>query len=191
MTGRTHDLAAFTALTLVVSAYDIPQMSLATGIVALGACLMGGLTPDLDEPAAGFWGRLPAGSIISRIVKPFLGGHRMISHSLLGLLVIGYLVNLLLDKIGAVLLVDMQIVWWAFMIGYVSHLFMDLLTKEGVPLLFPLPFKFGFPPVKAWRITTGKMAEKAIIFPSLLIFAGYIIYQNYGKFLNILDTVTK
>ncbi len=55
MTGRTHDLAAFTALTLVIAQGNTPQMSLATAIVAFSANMLGGLAPDIDQPTAKFW----------------------------------------------------------------------------------------------------------------------------------------
>ncbi len=186
MTGRTHDLAAFTAMVAVLAYQPVFEMSLATAVVSFGANMLGGLGPDLDEATADIWRKMRGGSIISRIVSPLLGGHRLISHSLLGVWLIGIGLKWLLAKISGVLIVDMDIVWWAFMIGYVSHLVSDTITKEGVPWLFPIPIKFGFPPFKALRITTGEMMEKALVFPGLLILNGYIIYNNYGKFLDIL-----
>jgi hypothetical protein len=42
MTGRTHDLAAFTALTFVVATTVIPKISLATAMIAFGANMIGG-----------------------------------------------------------------------------------------------------------------------------------------------------
>lgn len=191
MTGRTHDLSAFTALVMVLATQEIPQMTLATAIVGFGAVMIGGLTPDIDEPAAEFWSKLPAGSIIGRIIKPFMGGHRVISHSLLGVFIIGWLMKFLLEKISGVLVVDMGIVWFCFMLGYVSHLVVDSLTKEGVPWFFPIPLKIGFPPFKFMRITTGSTTEKAIIFPGLLLINCYIIYPNYGKFLMIFTNLVK
>lgn len=190
MTGRTHDLTAFGALVLVLATQPIPPMS-PTAVFGLGANMIGGLAPDLDEPTAKLWKRLPAGSIVSQIVKPLLGGHRMISHSFVGIFVIGYLVNWLLEHIGTIVLVDMNIVWWAFMIGYVSHLLIDTITKEGVPWLFPLPFRIGFPPFKFMRVTTGEITEKAIIFPGLMVGIGYLIYNNYSKFLLLLTGLGK
>ncbi len=185
MLGRTHDLSAFTLLVAVSAAQPLPQMSLATAIVALSSNLLGGMTPDLDEPTAKFWNNIPAGSIIGRIVHPLLGSHRMISHSLFGMALVGWLLKLLLLKISTVLLVDMNIVWWAFMIGYISHLIADSFTKEGVPWLFPIPIRLGFPPFKFMRLTTGGFIEKGLIFPGLLIFNGMVFYWNYEKFLQI------
>lgn len=71
MTGRTHDLFAFTALSCILATQPIPKMSLATGLVALCACFIGGLAPDIDQPTADLWGRLPAGNVISRVFTPF------------------------------------------------------------------------------------------------------------------------
>ncbi|HSX39074.1 MAG TPA: metal-dependent hydrolase [Candidatus Saccharimonadales bacterium] len=183
MVGRTHDLAAFTALTYVLTLQPIPQMSLATAIVAVGGNLLGGVAPDLDEPTSVLWNKIPTGSIIGRIIHPLLGSHRMISHSLLGLFLVGWLLKLLLAKISTVLLVNMDLVWWAFMIGYFSHLIADTVTKEGVPWFFPVPVRFGIPPFKAFRITTGAFVEKGVVFPGLLIAEGYLVYLHYSKFL--------
>lgn len=192
MTERTHDLAAFTALTYVIATQDLPSITVATGIVALGANILGGMFPDIDQPTAGFWRRIPTGSVISRIVTPFLGSHRIISHSILGMILFGIGLHYLLKFVGSVLIVNMEIVWWAFMIGYFSHLVMDTITKEGVPWLFPIPWRIGFPPFKFMRVTTGEMIERGVVFPALLILNGYVIYQNYSKFVEFFTkTITR
>ncbi|MFA6005835.1 MAG: metal-dependent hydrolase [Patescibacteria group bacterium] len=181
MTGRTHDLTAFTFL--ITAAYvTIPHITLATTVTALAAAMLGGIAPDLDQPTARLWNRLPAGSIIGRIIHPLLGSHRLISHSLFGMSLIGLGLLFLLPQLGTVLLVDMNVVWWAFMLGYLSHLVVDTITKEGVPWLFPIPIRLGIPPFKFLRLTTGGMIEKGIIFPGLLIFDGYLVYQHYHRF---------
>lgn len=85
----------------------------------------------------------------------------------------------------------MNIVWWAFMIGFVSHLLMDTITREGVPWLFPIPIHIGIPPFKFMRIKTGGMIEKSIIFPGLILANGYIYYHNYGHVLTFLRHFAK
>ena len=186
MMGRTHDLATFTALSYVVATQPPQTITLATGITALLVGIVGGLTPDIDQPTADLWRKLPAGSVISRIFYPFLGGHRYISHSIVGILFFGFLSKFAFAKIGTVLLVNMDIVWSAFMVGYIMHLIMDTLTQEGVPWLFPIPFKFGFPPLKFLRIKTASFIEKSVIFPGLLFLNAYIYYRYYAKFLDII-----
>lgn len=190
MTARTHDLAALTALNLYLATQPIPSFSVSTGIVSIFACFIGGLTPDLDEPTSEFWQKIPIGSIIGRVAHPFLGKHRFISHSILGLALLGLLVKYLLSISNQVILVDMEIVWWAFMIGYLSHLIMDSFTIEGVPWLFPIPIHFGFPPFKILRLKTGGILEKAVVFPGLLLLDGYLIYTFYPIYLSLLRSLT-
>ncbi len=183
MTGRTHDLAAFSALTYIVAASPIIHMSLATALCAFTANLIGGLTPDIDQPTADLWHKLPGGTFYSRLFTPLMGGHRFISHSIIGIVLFGFLAHFILVLMSKSLLTNMNIVWWAFMIGYISHLIMDSFTREGVPWLFPIPFKFGLPPITAFRIKTGGFLEKYVLFPGLILLTGYIIYRNYNHLL--------
>ena len=69
MTGRTHDLAAISALGLVALARPIPDLTLATALLAILANLIGGIAPDIDEPTAPFWRNLPIGGFFGRIIE--------------------------------------------------------------------------------------------------------------------------
>lgn len=186
MTGRTHDLAAFTTLTYLVSTQPLITISLATVFVSIGANMIGGLAPDIDQPTGVLWRKIPAGTIFGKIAHPFLGAHRSISHSLLGMIIFGFLSSKILSYIHTFLLVNMGLVWFCFMLGVVSHLIADTFTKEGVPWLFPIPIRFGIPPIKQLRITTGKLIETSFIFPGLLILNGYLFYTHYSKFIDFL-----
>lgn len=73
MTGRTHDLAAFTALNYVIATQPLMAMSLATAIVAFSANMVGGLAPDLDQPTAKLWHDFRGGSILGKILHPLFG----------------------------------------------------------------------------------------------------------------------
>jgi inner membrane protein len=189
MTGRTHDLAAFTALNLVVISQPVEPFSLATGLFAFSANMIGGLAPDLDQPTAGLWNRVPAGPVWGRLFSPVFGGHRFISHSFLGIFLFGVGLKFLLEMASSVILVNMDLVWWAFMIGFVSHLITDTFTKEGVPWLFPIPLNIGIPPLRVLRFKTGGLIEKSIIFPGLIFFNGYLVYNNYGIILNLFKNI--
>ena len=187
MTGRTHDLAAITAFGVVVLVQPVRTVTLATAIVAIFANLIGGITPDVDQPTAPLWRNLPVGKYFGRVFDKLLGGHRFLTHSLLGLALFGLAGHWLLVALHPIMsTVSIGLVWWAFMIGMLSHLVMDTITKEGVPWLLPLPFKFGLPPVKALRITTGHFAEKFVVFPLLLVFNVVLYFVNYDKLLLIL-----
>jgi inner membrane protein len=191
MTGRTHDLAALTALVTYIAVGPVPSMTVATAIVSFGANMIGGLLPDIDNATSDIWKQIRGGTLIGKIVSPLLGHHRMISHSLLGIVIAGYLTGWLLSAIGTVLIVDMHIVWWAVMAGYVSHLIMDSLTVDGVPWLFPLPVRFGFPPVKFLRVKTGSWAETLFVFPGLLLLNAYFVYTDYSKYYVLLRGLIK
>ncbi|MGH7204230.1 MAG: metal-dependent hydrolase [Candidatus Levyibacteriota bacterium] len=182
MTGRTHDMAAFTTLSIIVMSHPLPQMTLATGLVAIVANLMGGIAPDIDQPTAPFWRNLPVGRYVGRTLDRLLGGHRFISHSILGIFLFGFVFHYVLNVLRPSFPhLNMEIIWWAFMIGFVSHLVMDTFTTEGVPWLLPIPIKFGIPPLKAFRLPTGGFLEKFIIFPGLILLNAYIFYVYYDK----------
>ncbi len=186
MTGRTHDLAAVTALGIVVLAQPTHNITLATALVALLANQLGGIAPDIDQPTAPFWRNLPIGKIFGSFFDRLLGGHRFITHSLLGLALFGFGLHWLLVFLSPIMpQVDIGLVWLAFMIGMVSHLVMDSFTKEGVPWLLPIPIKFGIPPLKSLRITTGKKAE-GVLFVGIVLFDVWYCSVHYGAILDIL-----
>jgi inner membrane protein len=189
MTGRTHDTAALTALAVVVALVPIPSVSLATALVALLANQIGGIAPDIDQPTAPLWRNLPIGAFFGRFADRLLGGHRFLTHSLLGAGLLAYAAHWLLIVLHPIMPhVDIHLVWVAFVIGLVSHLIMDSFTKEGVPWLLPLPFKFGFPPLRALRITTGKALENFVIFPGLILVNIVLCVAYYPEIVTFVHT---
>jgi inner membrane protein len=182
MTARTHDLAAITALAAVLAVHPLHEITLSTLLVALLANQIGGIAPDIDQPTAPFWRNLPVGHFFGKVVDRLLGGHRFLSHSLLGLALFGFLANVLLNVLQPLMKhVDTHLAWQAFMVGMISHLVMDSFTKEGVPWLLPIPFKFGVPPLKALRITTGKAGEFFMVFPLLIVADIWLCASHYGS----------
>lgn len=187
MTGRTHDLAAFTALGAVFLATNPTHLGLSTVILAVFANLVGGIAPDIDQPTAPLWRNLPVGRYVGRVFGLLSGGHRFLTHSLLGAALLGWLFWLLLNFLRPVLgAVDLGVVWVAFVIGVLSHLLFDMFTKEGVPLLLPVPVKFGFPPVRGLRITTGKFIENFVVFPGLIVADIALLMTHYGQLLALI-----
>lgn len=186
MTGRTHDLVAFTAMSFVVATQPIGQMSLATAFIAFSANMVGGLAPDIDQSTGALWKRVRGGIFAAKLLAPVFGGHRNISHSILGIVLFGVLSKLFLLLTSQVLIVDGDIVWWSFMIGVVSHLIADSFTHSGVPWLFPIPIRFGIPPLRALRFHTGSFVEKGLIFPGLILLNLYIFYIYHQPILEFL-----
>lgn len=192
MLGRTHDLAAFTALGYIVATNPLPKITLATALVALGANMIGGIAPDVDQSTAPFWRNLPIGGMFGRFFGRLLGGHRFLSHSIIGIFLFGFLFRIVLTVLTPSFpTLNMDVIWWAFMIGFISHLVMDTFSKEGVPWLLPLPVKFGIPPVRVSRITTGGLVEKIIVFPGLIFLNIFIFKTHYVKLLTFLHQYIK
>ncbi|MDB5169163.1 MAG: Membrane protein containing transrane [Candidatus Saccharibacteria bacterium] len=187
MTARTHDLAAITALGVVFILRPSATITLSTAIVAVLANLIGGITPDIDQPTAPLWRNLPIGKYFGRMFGMLNGGHRFLTHSLVGLYLFGLAAHWFLQLVHPITgSVDLDLVWRAFMLGMLSHLVMDTLTKEGVPWLLPIPIKFGVPPLKRLRITTGKAGETLLVFPALILFNIAFYFAHYHQLLNIL-----
>jgi len=186
MTARTHDLAAFTALLLLVIYKPVSNITLATTFASLGANFFGALCPDLDNSTSEVWEKIRGGRLIGRIIPPLFGGHRYITHSLVGLLLFGWLGHQILYLVNDIVLVDIETVWHAFMVGIASHLIIDTFTKEGVMWFFPFPWKVGIPPFKTFRIKTGGLVEKSIIFPLLLITNAYLVWRYYPVLISTL-----
>ncbi len=191
MTGRTHDLIAFTALSAVVATIPMSNMTLGTAFVAFTANMLGALAPDIDQSTGALWKKIRFGTILGKLLYPIFGGHRHISHSILGLVFFGVMSKLILILISSVLIVDINVVWWAFMLGVVSHLVSDTFTHSGVPWLFPIPFKFGIPPIKALRFHTGSFVEKGIVFPGLILTNLWIFYTYHKVIIDFLRTNIK
>ena len=187
MTGRTHDLAAITALAAIVLFEPLRTVSLGTALAAILANQIGGIAPDIDQPTAPLWRNLPVGGFFGRLFDRALGGHRFLTHSLLGVALFGLVFRFGLQFLHPLLgSIDIGLVWWAFMIGIISHLIMDSFTKEGVPWLLPITVKFGLPPLKSLRLTTGKKLESFVVFPGLVGLAAWLCLSHYQKLLIIL-----
>lgn len=189
MTARTHDLIAFASLTTTAIYFSPTNLNLYTVFASVIGSTVGSLLPDLDQAGNRLWDLLPGGDYVSKVLRRVFYKHRTITHSLLG----GYLLfkglEWLLPKIFNGGFVDTNILIVSVMIGFVSHLAADGLTEEGIPLLFPIGLNFGFPPIKSWRIKTGKWFENLIVLPSTLIYLVWLIGNYQEPLLKLLQSV--
>lgn len=182
MTARTHDVAALSALTVWVLAVPPSQLTIGTALFALLANQLGGIAPDIDQSTAPFWRNLPVGKYFGRVFSALVGGHRFLLHSILGVALFSAAAWFGLNFVHPLMPnIDIQFVWEAFVIGMISHLLMDTLTKEGVPWLLPIPVKFGLPPIRSWRITTGKWVEHFMILPLLISLTIWLCASHYTE----------
>jgi inner membrane protein len=178
MTFKTHDVFAFTSLLAAAAYFPPTDLKLATLIVALIANIIGALLPDIDQASNRLWDLLPGGNFIGKILKELFLSHRTLSHSILGAFLIYEGVKWLIPRILNTGFVDTDLIIKAIMIGYISHLVIDLFTEEGLPLLFPIKIKFGIPPIKKWRIKTGGWFEKWVVFPGILVLTITVVIKQ-------------
>lgn len=112
------------------------------------------LLPDIDKPESTIGKRVPI--LPSLINKVF--GHRMITHSLMIIAVIAALFTYFKPDIATLY----PFIMYGFLIGYFSHILLDMFTVSGVPLFYPSKKRF-----RIMKIRTGKGGEK--IFRYVLI----------------------
>lgn len=190
MTARTHDAFAFASL-VTVAAYNPPAfLNLPTLFAAIIGNNIGALIPDMDNAGNRLWDLLPAGDLLGKVFRRIFYKHRTLSHSLLGAYIIYRLLAWILPKFLNPSFIDPQIVLAGIMIGYISHLIADSLTKEGLPLFFPLRFEIGFLPIKALRIKTGGWIEKLVIYPGVWVYLVLFIVQNNERLVESLRSIS-
>ncbi len=96
-------------------------------IVGLFSCLI----PDIDHPNSFLGNKI---KFISFFIYNYLG-HRKITHSLFFLLFIIYI----FFKIK----INLNIIE-GFFLGYISHIFFDMITPQGVYIFWPLKKRIRF-----------------------------------------------
>lgn len=189
MTARTHDAFAFASL-VVVSSYIQPEsINLMTLFSAVVANNIGALIPDMDSAGNRLWDLLPAGDQVGKIFRRLFYKHRTLSHSIIGTFAVYKILEFILPKLLNPGFVNSQVILFSVMIGYVSHLLSDSLTKEGLPLLFPFKFSFGIPPLSSLRMKTGEKFEKLIVYPGVWAFLFVFIYAHQNQLRNLIQLV--
>jgi len=176
---------------------QIPVSPMHYGALIAG-CALGSIVSDVDTPYS------PIGKILKFVAFPLylinwifnklklrklsqITGHRGIIHSLITwiLLFIPYLLFLnVADITNEINQITIFFVLGLF-IGALSHLFLDSMTKMGIPLFMPLSFKY-FKLFKKYGVRTGSWKETII---SLTLFIGNIfLILNYFN-INIFDYI--
>lgn len=180
MTQRTHDLAAVTLVTYRFLAFPPSPMNWIT-LVGVGvAAVLGAAVPDIDNVSSPAWhNRLLPWE--GKATRHFLEGHRHVSHSLIGMFLFYFVFRYVLTVVPLSGL-DPRPVSEAFMLGILSHIISDSLTEQGVPWVYPIPIKMGFPPFAPMRIKTGKWFEKLVVFPTLLLLLVAVCYYYRDNF---------
>ncbi|SER33304.1 inner membrane protein [Gracilibacillus ureilyticus] len=140
MTGKTHLMGgiASTVVAAQFTNYD-PALFITAGAI-------GSLIPDICHGGSKIGRKLP---MLSKIINK-LFGHRTFTHSMLFLVLIGYVLTLITSN---------ESVIFGVILGMVSHLLLDASTKNGIKLLYPSALTFRFPVTAK----TGGSAEKVVL----------------------------
>lgn len=189
MTARTHDAFAFASLITFAVFFPPENLNLLTLSAAIVGNIVGALIPDMDQASNRLWDLLPMGDHLAKVFRRLFYKHRTLSHSILGMVIIYKLLDWGLPQLLNPTHVDSHIVFVSVMIGYASHLLADSLTKEGLPLFFPLPFEIGIPPIRYFRITTGKFVENFLVLPGVGLYILFFIREYQSELVTILRLV--
>lgn len=183
MTYKTHLSTGLLFSAIVFLVYLKIDLSPIVVIGIIFSTVLGSSAPDLDTPTGGLWNKIPGGKIAGHIVHPvFLGGHRHLSHSFIGLglfiLLFNWLLHLLFPGLHTI---DLYLL--AFIAGLLSHLIADMFTEEGVPIFFPLDYHFGIPPdpFQKVRIKTGRWFENLVIYPVVNVALFFVIWHYFNS----------
>lgn len=131
MTGKTHVVGGLASGLLFLYVND--DVTINKEVPFLASCVIGSLLPDICSPTSTIGRKLP---ILSRMAAGTFG-HRTFTHSFLMLA-----------------LLYMSFIWlleWPFyiehglLVGIVSHLILDALTRQGIQFLWPLQVRVGIP----------------------------------------------
>lgn len=130
-------------------------------ILVIGAAVVGSLLPDICHTGSTIGQKAP---LLSAIISGVFG-HRTFTHSFVAMGLLWWLLDWLP--------IDPAIVW-GILAGFASHLILDAATKNGVQILWPLPFKLKLPP----NVRTGGAGE-TVVFAALIVSTIYWFAKLY------------
>lgn len=159
MTGNTHIVGG------IAASLAYAQYINESPMIMVGAGIVGALLPDICHTGSKIGKRLP---IVSKLMNTVFG-HRTFTHSLLFLFIVGILMNEVVSSDG---------VKAGLIVGMVSHYVLDMATKNGIQLFFPIRLTVRFPVT----MRTGSKGE-AFVFSLLALFSFYFGFQAIGFYL--------
>ncbi|MEK4426188.1 metal-dependent hydrolase [Solibacillus sp. FSL K6-1523] len=153
MLGNTHIAGGITA------SLAFAQISTNNPFILVGAGIIGALLPDICHGGSKIGRAFP---ISSKVVNK-LFGHRSFTHSLLFLFCIAMLMNTF---------VPYKTFTIGLLLGMISHLILDMGTRQGIKLFFPIKIRVRLP----LTIKTGGKVEQ-VIFAALCVLSLYFSYE--------------
>lgn len=158
MVGKTHIVGG------VAASLAYAEVGNLEPLIMMGAGIVGALLPDICHGGSLIGRKMP---LLSKVVNT-LFGHRSFTHSILFLVIIAYMLNSF---------VPFEAVRVGFLIGMASHYILDMATKNGIKLFFPINITVRFP----LTVKTGGPAESVVLGILTLVsfYYGYIALSYY------------
>ncbi|WP_419961253.1 metal-dependent hydrolase [Psychrobacillus sp. BM2] len=159
MTGNTHIIGGLAASLAFAQVTDYEP------ILVVGAGVVGALIPDICHGGSKIGRKF---KVLSKVINT-LFGHRSFTHSLLFLVLIAILLTSFIDNESIVT---------GILVGMASHYILDMATKNGIKLLYPLKITVRFP----ITTRTGGTVEY-LVFAVLSLLTVYFGYGVFGKYI--------
>jgi inner membrane protein len=203
MIGKTHGFVAVASAVTILHPHQPEAILIGSGLAFLG-----GMTPDVDQfqskmgrkvskfmmsifsflllmlllkqsfqidigqylPLDQFLDKLPEGPIQFLLLcsMGLNSKHRTFTHSILGMVLFALCVYLCLPQY-----------YLYFLVGYFSHIALDLFNKEGMEIFFPIGKKFSIPLIKS----KNPYANTLLVTVSFCLLAAYLFrYVCFNAF---------
>ena len=150
MMFKTHLLFALLISLLIFNYFDLNP------ILFIFILIISAVVPDIDHSKSWIGRKFKPLSLIVN----FIFGHRKLIHSLFFVILMSFLIKISFNNYHL-----------PFFVGYLSHLFLDSLTKQGIMLFYPFKFRVnGF-------LRTNGITEK--IFLIVLALINAVLFIKY------------
>jgi|GEM_PF-885846 len=147
--------------------------------ILLSGAAIGSIIPDIDNRRSHIGQRAKK---ISKAINKY-GGHRGITHSILGLIIAYLLLSIVGNYTKLINFIYYKVFSLGVLIGYISHLIFDIITVGGIPLFYPIKKRFRFFYLKSDKFQNLISAICIIITIFILIQMNYsfilTLFQNH------------
>ena len=169
MMGKTHKLGGvctglIASSILIQQPYTVEKLAICSTIIAMSA--IGSMWPDIDQRNSTIGKKH---KITSTIVSTFCK-HRGITHAPLMYFLLFTILFGILNKIQ-IPVIKTYLISGAFglLIGIMSHLLLDMITHDGIPLCYPFSQKCMIHGPFKSKDDNGKVSLFIIIFTTVIL----------------------
>lgn len=179
MVKETHSYGGLFFISIAlpwINLFLLPQYDSMYKFILLGIILyfanLGSLLPDIDMKSSYISKKMPL------IAKTFgkRCRHRGFTHSLLCTFLLFFILDIILRASDYnIVLLSASV---GLLIGYISHLFLDLFTKEGIELFYPCKINFYLLKIKTNSKTEKRVCKVLSTLGVVGIFLDFLLIFN-------------